>query len=368
MTKAIIPSERRKVLPQPKKQRRHVRRYESGKKVVVNPKNKPSLPIKSRSARKKTALLKAQVRPKQQVKLRPKIRTPWTDILSKDIRPKPDYYQGTEGLLMSSEERKKQYAIKHMFDVKEAAAEVYDEEYCDQNCTAFENEYLEVPLNILQDQFEAGLSLEEVRERREDIINEAISTLRYDLDEPTATITYSDGDIHLIGTYRNMAISEGINVEWEPIGGWRGYYQVKIDPDSDWQQVHEDVALAMSEDEKELNKFDKELRKKLDELNIPWARAVSRSSNIFASEVDYMIKKKDYNKVKVIVEVLKNQYRDIENYVRAAENPFYKELDKAAKRLGKKELSKLISGITKDKNLKKDIDLFLKSKKTEVKG
>lgn len=42
MRKAIIPSERRKVLPQPKKQRRHVRRYESGKKVVVNPKNKPS--------------------------------------------------------------------------------------------------------------------------------------------------------------------------------------------------------------------------------------------------------------------------------------------------------------------------------------
>jgi hypothetical protein len=128
-------------------------------------------------------------------------------------------------------------------------------------------------------------------------------------EEPIATVYYSDeGDYpHIIGYYRDDTDGD-FSVEYHRIDGWRGYYEVV--PSDDWANVRHDCALAHSQDEQNLKSFDDALREALTSMEISYARVFTVTSNAFSTGYDFFVESKHEAKVKEIVEVLEDIYRD----------------------------------------------------------
>lgn len=68
---------------------------------------------------------------------------------------------------------------------------------------------------------------------------------------------------------------------------WRGYYEPKGEG---WKVLHSDCILSMSEDAEQLKEFDTDLKNVLWKLGIEFAVAFGRTSNLFSSGYDVLIK------------------------------------------------------------------------------
>lgn len=98
-----------------------------------------------------------------------------------------------------------------------------------------------------------------------------------------------------------------ICLKWHSMDGWRGYYE----PESEeWEVIHDDCNLAYSEDSKQLQKFDADLKELLTKMKVSWVAIYSRTSNLFSTGYDFMVKKEDVEKTKEITEKLTEVYRD----------------------------------------------------------
>jgi len=108
-------------------------------------------------------------------------------------------------------------------------------------------------------------------------------------------------------------------IRWVHVDPWRGYYDISSDKLSKWVLVADDCILAGSDDARELEKFDEELRKISEDLGLVWARAILTTSNLFSAGYYFLVKKvKDPLKTLALmakVPELKAKYRDWNRFV-----------------------------------------------------
>lgn len=130
-----------------------------------------------------------------------------------------------------------------------------------------------------------------------------------DTSEPAATVVYSDEDEypHTIGDYHNDTEGD-FELAYHHTDAWRGHYSVT--PSKDWAELHSDAILSMSEDERELKRFDELLQEALKDLGIRYARVFTRTSNLFCSGYDFFVEKKKLKKAEGIASHLKSVLRD----------------------------------------------------------
>lgn len=137
-----------------------------------------------------------------------------------------------------------------------------------------------------------------------------------DLNEASATLFYDDNKTPtLIGEYDNLNendISDDFTLTYVKTDAWRGYYDIK--PNQNWKLLHTDNILSMSEDEKNLKKFDDELQAELRKKGIHYVRAFTRSSNVFSTGYDFFVESGKEKEAKKVAEDLAKKYRDPEAY------------------------------------------------------
>jgi len=112
-----------------------------------------------------------------------------------------------------------------------------------------------------------------------------------DENEPCATV-FPDGneeDRQVIGHSVNETGGE-FTVKYIRTDGWRGYYEAES---KEYVKLHDDCALAYSEDQAELQKFDAELKETLRNQKVRFAVVVARTSNVFSAGVEYFVRKED---------------------------------------------------------------------------
>ncbi len=110
-----------------------------------------------------------------------------------------------------------------------------------------------------------------------------------DLCEPSATIYYGvDSDEPcLIGACRNE--TEGnFKVRWHRTDAWRGYYELESEV---YTQVFTDAILSGHESEQMLKKLYDIVLERFDEEGIDFARAFTRSSNVFMTCLEIWVRK-----------------------------------------------------------------------------
>ena len=157
---------------------------------------------------------------------------------------------------------------------------------------------------------------EDVNARLKEIGKEASDSILDDEEDPVATITFKNSDVfeddrpYGIGYYGNET-DEEFTAKYHRTDAWRGYYEVESD---NWVEVWDDNILSYSEDAAELKKFDEDLSKIMDEQNIPYARAIARSSNLFSSGYTLFVPKEHAADMKAIASLLALKYRDPERY------------------------------------------------------
>ena len=176
-----------------------------------------------------------------------------------------------------------------------------------------ENMQYDVKKLIEEKQEEGKLVTQEDLDNLQDEIDEIAQDLvSDDINEPIATIYVNDSKTpNLIGSYDFMG--EDVDPdEFQPryvkTDGWRGYYEVDADSNK-WKLLHTDNILFMSEDEKDLKKFDDELQATLTEKGIDYARVFTRSSNVFSTGYDFFVDKDRIGEVRKISKELGEKYR-----------------------------------------------------------
>ena len=167
---------------------------------------------------------------------------------------------------------------------------------------------------------EAGKSEEDVLEYAGELVHTYI-----DEADPIGTITIfkPDGTKEKIqiGEYQDVDLDDGATIESEfeakyhKTDAWRGYYEIES---KKWKLFHGDTALSGSEDEAELKKFNDTLIEELRAKGIPVAQAVSRTSNVFSSSVDYFVPKEHAAEADRIAKILAKQYRNEERFTSTA--------------------------------------------------
>ena len=160
------------------------------------------------------------------------------------------------------------------------------------------------------------LTSEDVNNHLKEIGKEANDTLLDDGDDPVATIIFKNSDVYEddrpygINYYGNETDGE-FTAKYHSTDAWRGYYEVESDK---WVEVWDDNILSYSEDASELKKFDEDIQQIMDEQNIPSARAIARSSNLFSSGYTLFVPKEHATNMKVIASLLALKYRDPARY------------------------------------------------------
>ncbi len=151
----------------------------------------------------------------------------------------------------------------------------------------------------------------------------AIETIR-DEDEPLVEVYFSDGGPesepghpYVIGRYRDETEGQ-FGVEWVPIDPWRGYAALRPAGESSWLQVHDDVILVGSADERALKVFDDEIQKYMDRQGIRYVRGFARTSNIFTTGYTLFVEQAREEEMAQIVEQLKARYRDPARFAKTA--------------------------------------------------
>jgi hypothetical protein len=168
---------------------------------------------------------------------------------------------------------------------------------------------------------EAGKSKEDALEHARELIYQYV-----DETDPIGTITIFQPDGEKlkfqIGEYQDTNLETGeeeenfdFEAKYHKTDAWRGYYEIES---KKWKLFHGDTALAYSEDEAELKKFNDTLIEELRAKGIPVAQAVSRTSNVFSASVDYFVPKEHAAEADRIAKILAKQYRDEEKFTSTA--------------------------------------------------
>jgi len=115
-----------------------------------------------------------------------------------------------------------------------------------------------------------------------------LGCMEQDEGMPIGTVIYSeDPDFPCtFGSYHDNTNGD-FKGEWHSTDPWRGYYNIK--PSDDWEELHSDCILMSSKDSENLKEFDDALIEALDELDIKWARVISRTSNVCSSGYDFFV-------------------------------------------------------------------------------
>lgn len=113
------------------------------------------------------------------------------------------------------------------------------------------------------------------------------------------------------------------NIEFVHTDPWRGYYDIKKSPNSNWLKIDEDTILHGSEDAEELRKHAADLVAYLIQLNIATAEIFTITSNIFASNWYLYAYKPDLDSLKTLLiqqKVIANRlkYRDLDRFIATA--------------------------------------------------
>jgi len=138
----------------------------------------------------------------------------------------------------------------------------------------------------------------------------------YTDDEPSATIFYNDDEEPCdICEYRDDTDGE-FKVSWHSTDGWRGYYDVT--PGEKWAKIHEDCILSYSQDAAQLKEFDEKFQECLQKMGIGYARAFSRTSNVFSSGYDFFVEKEKVLEAGALRVMLASRYRDPERFRKTA--------------------------------------------------
>jgi hypothetical protein len=146
-----------------------------------------------------------------------------------------------------------------------------------------------------------------------DIIDETAETVsEYVMEtEPIGTIIYSDNgkeeEPFEVTPYENgleIDTGETIEFEYKRIDGWRGYYTPKS---KDYVSLHEDVILSHHHSELTLKEFDDNVSERLRNNKITYAKVFSRTSNVFSTGYDLMVKKKDKKQASIIIKQVKKE-------------------------------------------------------------
>jgi hypothetical protein len=316
---------RRKNLPT-LRQREHIRRYSSGKVTKVNPglNKKPILPRR---------------RPQKLVRDAPK---KYEDSVSYKLKPRPtldifNLKKVLEGIWVFP----KKHIDEWESDLKDELQKV-KQKYLSNGISFKEAKDL---ISELQREFE-------IMVREEDPIG-AVS-FNYENSNNPAIIGYYNEDERLEG--------QGINTYWKSSSGYRGYNELYLSPDSPWEILHEDVALGWSNDEENLIKYDRLLKDYLRKKGIKWAVVSLTTSNVFSSNIYFLVEKGRKKEVESFSERLKKRLRNPEDFDKET-NPFYDIVSKS------KNLDELHSSIPKDllknKAVKNTFDKAVKIVKEE---
>jgi hypothetical protein len=300
-------------------QNRHLRRYASGKITLVNPRvNKTSKPATTNQYEQQQridavnkSIREAKPTPKP---FQPRIKLRWQEVMKKD--------DGTARPVSSPK----------LYDPSQALEEL--DFLPTRNEEEFDIEYIDKPLKELNEKIKKGeITEEEAKEAYKEIIEEANGVLESDEMQPELTLIYGnpnnkDEDRGYLGTYTAYNIDlEDIDTRYVKLSSWRGYYDVVIPQNSKWELLHEDIALAMSEDGNNLHTFSEELYTELDNKGIEYATAVIPTGN-FAANITYLVEKGKSKEVEKIIEKLKKQYRKPEDFEKET-NPLYEGVKEA---------------------------------------
>lgn len=123
---------------------------------------------------------------------------------------------------------------------------------------------------------------------------------------------------------------------------WRGHHKTKTEGNFA-VKIHDDCILSMSQDEKNLKKFDEGIQEILNMKEIPYIRLFTTTSNLFSSGYDLFVYSKTEEPLEDYVERLKTYYRNPSEFRRTA---FSGESPESAK--NKPEVDEVISEIVGD--------------------
>jgi hypothetical protein len=106
-----------------------------------------------------------------------------------------------------------------------------------------------------------------------------------------------------------------IQFKWRRTDPWRGYYEPEAEG---WVNVHEDCILAYSRDAEELERFHAEAVKMLWGAGVTFAVAFGRTSNIFSTGYDVLVRREDALIASAALKILALKYRDPERFALTA--------------------------------------------------
>ena len=329
---------------------KHVRKYKSGKRALVNPEIQPKYRIVNRNTAVES----------KSSGLVPKVKLPlpmrWQNTFTGDtIKARP----------ISS-------PILHTFDeLRQRVIDAMDEDgysYPSRNEEEFFVDWVDDPVKQLLEEIEEKtvaedwMKEESLSEKIKEIAKEAVNVLQDDEFEHDATIIHGNSDDpddyysrgH-ISTYFKDDGADGIDIKWRNLGGYNGCYDAVLDP-KEWEELLQDESLSGSESNKYLEDFDEALTKELNARGIKNAKIVMRSSNLFWNPITYIVEAGKAAEVKALMHNLKNILRHEEVH-QAELNPLHSGVKAAlGKGLNKDQIRKLLSEHIKSDELRKMLE------------
>jgi len=184
-------------------------------------------------------------------------------------------------------------------------------------------ENVERELNDAKEDLKSGkISVSDFRDKVEQIIEDNQTYIEE--SDYLATISFSDGTTAIIKEYMTIFdnnYEDDFDVEWHRIDGWRGYYEPVVNKDR-WVKIADDNILSYSEDSRNLERFDEDVKALLQSMGVRFATVFSRSSNVFSTGYDLFAFKPDLEKIGIKkltnflkdVEQLRSEFRDPVKY------------------------------------------------------
>jgi hypothetical protein len=221
----------------------------------------------------------------------------------KDSRPIADFYKYKPNEIMPAEQRKQEYqemmkkeheafikkiTVNKLMDWKREGEMENIKEFSSlpsKHVEEFKKDF-DDDLKDLKERFKDGeITYEEFIENLNEQIGDYSMRVEEDMSQPEATIKFSNDEEAILGYYEDYDDTEfagDFDTEWIKTDAWRGYYNIKANPKK-WIELSDDNILAFSEDAENLKRFDEDVTAILEDINVKWARAIARSSNLFSS-------------------------------------------------------------------------------------
>lgn len=134
--------------------------------------------------------------------------------------------------------------------------------------------------------------------------------------EPAAWLVHSTGKREWISPHISSYELEGeespARISWTRIDPWRGYYSLQ--PTDGWSILQSDAILQSSQDAAQLKEFDQKLTQRLEEMGIEYIKAFTKTSNLFSTGYDLLVREEDISKIRAISVILRLKYRDPQRF------------------------------------------------------